>query len=87
MHKTTTIRVSRDTYDTLKSIARQNNEKMQDVLEKAVKDYTKKQFFKDLNISYARLKADGPAWTEGLAEREGWDSTLQDGLEAENGDQ
>ncbi len=86
MDKTTTIRVSQETYDIVKSIARRKNEKIRNVLEEAVKDYTKKQFFKDLNIAYAKLKSNPKAWAEEEAEREEWDATLQDGLEAENGD-
>lgn len=86
MSDTTTIRISRETYDAIKSIARQQNKKMQDVIEQAIKDYNKKKFFEDLNSAYARLQADPQAWAEEEAEREEWDITLQDGLEDENGD-
>jgi hypothetical protein len=40
------------------------------------------QFFEQLNAGYAEWRADPEAWAEHLAEREQWDATLMDGLDA-----
>lgn len=86
MGDSTTIRVSRDVYNTVKDIALQQNENIQDVIESAVKDYKKKKFFDGLNNAYSKLKEDPAAWAEELAEREEWDIVLKDGLENKDGD-
>jgi predicted transcriptional regulator len=81
MSKTTTIRVNNKIYSIIKSLARQENENMQDVLEKAVENYKRKMFFEKLNNAYAKLKADPEAWEQELIERKEWDTVLTDGLE------
>jgi predicted transcriptional regulator len=84
MGDSTTIRVRKEIYDAIKSLARQRNEKIQDVIEQAVKEYKKKKFFEELNAGYAKLKKDSGDWTEEAAERKDWEVTLRDGLEDEN---
>lgn len=81
MSDTTTIRVSRELYNTVKTIARQQNENIQDVIEHAVKDYKKKKFFREMDEAYSRLRADRQAWAEENEEREAWDAALLDGQE------
>ena len=54
---------------------------MQEILDEAIKDYKKKEFFDNLNNGYAKLKADHKTWAEIEKEREAWDITLKDGLE------
>jgi hypothetical protein len=81
MSDTTTIRVRKDIYDAIKSLAQQRNEKIQDVIEKAVKEYKKKKFFEELNMGYASLQAVSQDWAVETAERKEWEVTLRDGLE------
>jgi len=81
MNDTTTIRVKKELYDTVKSLAKEKKMNIQDVVEEAIKDYKEKRFFEDLNAGYARLKADSQAWAEELAERAEWDATVLDGVE------
>ncbi|MCL6613775.1 MAG: ribbon-helix-helix protein, CopG family [Firmicutes bacterium] len=81
MGETTTIRISREVYNTVKAMARQQHGSMQEIIEQAVKDYSKKKFFADLNSAYLRLKADPKAWAEEEKEREAWDGVSGDGLE------
>lgn len=83
MSDTTTIRVKKELYDTVKSIAKEKNRNMQDILEQAIKDYKKREFFDSLNGAYARLRADSKAWAEEEKERAEWDATSSDGLENE----
>ncbi len=51
------------------------------MLERAVENYRRAQFFEELDAAYARLQADPAAWEEELAERAEWDATLADGLD------
>ncbi|HHY06398.1 MAG TPA: hypothetical protein GX532_05410 [Clostridia bacterium] len=78
MNKTTTIRVNRDIYNSIKLLAQKQNENMQDIIEKAINDYKKKKFFDELNTAYAKLMDDPKAWEEEVKEREEWDSILAD---------
>jgi predicted transcriptional regulator len=87
MNDTTTIRISQETYNTVKSIAKQQNQKIQAVVEQAVKDLKKKNFFDNLNSDYAKLKVNSPAWAEEKVERAEWDAVLKDGLENADEDQ
>jgi predicted transcriptional regulator len=75
------VRISKDSYATLKMLAAKADESIARTLERAIHAYYAQQFFKELNASYAALKADPQAWAEELAERELWDATLADGLE------
>jgi len=81
MNDTTTIRINREVYNTVKSLARQRNNNIQGVVEEAVKHYKKKLFFDSLDEAYTRLKSDPDAWAAEEPEREEWDAFLQDGLE------
>jgi predicted transcriptional regulator len=80
MNNTTTIRVSKETYDTIKLLAEQQHENIQDIVEQAVLDYKKKKFFADLNSAYLKLKENPAAWKEELRERKEWDAILNDGV-------
>jgi hypothetical protein len=53
---------------------------MQSLLERAVKEYRRRRFLKDLNASYAELQKDPDAWRAVETERAVWDGTLLDGL-------
>jgi predicted transcriptional regulator len=86
MNDTTTIRISKETYETVKAIAQQQNQKIYAVVEQAVKDLKKKYFFDNLNSDYARLKGNPAAWSEERTERQEWDAVLTDGLENANED-
>lgn len=83
---TTTIRISREIYNVVKTLAQERNENMQDVLEHAITEYKKKKFFEELNEAYFKLKSDEKMWEDELEEREQWDRTLVDGIENDNED-
>lgn len=56
---------------------------MQAVLEEAIQHFQREKLIDEANAAFARLKADPEAWTEELAERALWESTLADGLDKE----
>ncbi len=81
MGDTTTIRVSRRTYELVKDVSEQMNETMQNTIEKAIEEYRKKKFFEEMNAAFFKLKEDPGAWAAERTEREAWDVALGDGLE------
>jgi predicted DNA-binding protein len=77
----TTVRVSEHTHELLHKLAAATGEPLQKVLERAVENYRREQFYAEFNTAYERLRADPVAWEEELAERAEWDATLADGLD------
>ena len=69
------------THELLRTLAAATGEPLQKVLERAVENYRREQFFAELDAAYAKLQADPVAWEEELAERAEWDATLADGLD------
>jgi predicted transcriptional regulator len=78
-----TVRISKTTHATLRSMATESNESMTEILDKAIEAYRRQRFFDELNASFATLRSDPGAWAEEVAERSAWEGTLGDGLEAE----
>jgi predicted transcriptional regulator len=77
----TTVRVSDETHELLRKLAAATGEPMQRVLERAVENYRREQFYAEFNAAFERLRADPVAWEEELAERALLENTLADGLD------
>ena len=77
---TTTVRITTDTADTLRELARSTGRSMQDLLAAAVDAYWRRLLLDETNAAYAALRADPKAWQEELEERRLWDATLMDDL-------
>jgi hypothetical protein len=77
----TTIRVSKTLYNNIKDLSLKFNENMQDIMEKAILQYEKQCFFRELELSYAKLKETKEDWNEELQERNLLDNTLIDILD------
>jgi predicted transcriptional regulator len=75
------VRVTDNTWKTLREIATQAGESMQVILEKAVEDYRRKILLEEANKAYLALKNDSEAWQGEKKERLEWDETLKDNLE------
>jgi predicted transcriptional regulator len=78
---TTTIRVSSETRALLQDLARQAGTSMQQVLEEALVEYRRRQFFETLNAAYADAQLDPAAHAAAAADLADWDATLLDGLD------
>jgi len=78
------VRISDRARQTLREIAQSEEESMQAVLEKAVEEYRRRHFLELVNRAYQQVRDDPEAWAEELAERAQWDSTLKDGLPADD---
>jgi hypothetical protein len=77
------LRVGNGTHQTLKQLAQRTGESMQAVLDKALEEYRRKQFFQELGGAFAAMQSVPSNWESELAEREAWADTLKDNLDDE----
>ena len=77
----TTVRVSAETHELLRKLAAATGEPLQRVLERAVENYRREQFFAEVDAAYEQLQADPVAWKDYLAEQAELEGTLADGLD------
>ena len=75
------LRIGDETHQTLRELARIEGKSMQVVLDKALAEYRKKQFFDSLGTAFGALKTDRKVWAEEQQEREAWATTLSDNAE------
>ena len=75
------LRIGDDTHKLLRELARREGVSMQVVLNKALADYRKRQFFDSLDTAFGALKNNPKAWAEEQQEREAWTNTLSDNVE------
>jgi predicted transcriptional regulator len=78
----TTVRISDKAHATLKRLAEKTGTSLQEVMEQALEKFRREYFWKEANSAFAHLREDPQAWQAELAERNQWDQTLLDGLEA-----
>ncbi len=76
-----TVRVSDRTQDVLRRLASEAGESMQDVADRAVEAYRRRQMIERTNAVYATMRLSPQGWDEEFSERAEWDTTLADGLE------
>jgi len=79
--ESSTIRVSRSTHALLRELAAKAGATMADVVDRAVRDYQRRQFWADYHAAYAAIQADPAAAADLRREIEAWDSAVADGLE------
>ena len=79
--RTTTIRITEDTHQTLRNLAKATRLPIHQVVAKALEQYEERRFWDEVDEAYARIWADPKAAAEERAERALWETTLADGLE------
>ena len=79
--QSTTVRLNLKSRAILQEIAEEEREPLSTILQKALDDYRRRVFLRKVGEAYATLKSDPSAWKKELAERESWDSTVEDGLD------
>jgi len=77
----TTVRISKRTWKTLRQTAEQTGMTMQEILEKSVEEYRRKQLLEETNKAFMALKQNTKQWKEELEERDIWDRALADNQE------
>ena len=75
------LRVQEDVYNEIKELSEQDGLPMAHVIAKAVEEYKRARFFDELDVAFARVKADPIAWAEEKQERALSENTLMDGLQ------
>jgi hypothetical protein len=78
-----TVRVAASTQRTLRDLAQEMDEPIQEVVARAVEAYRRQRVLELTNSAFAALRADPERWREELEERELWDHTLGDIAEDE----
>ena len=77
----TTVRIEEDDYEMLRCVADEREQPIKRVLHELIEAYRRHRLVAATNADYARLRSDPDAWAAELAEREGWDAAVRDGLE------
>lgn len=77
------VRISPNSWKTLKEMADCMGETMQAVLDRAIEAYRRQWLLEKTNEAYATLRNDRDKWEEEIAERKEWDAVLGDGLEGD----
>ena len=77
------LRITDQTHEVLRELARLEGVSMQGVLDKALAEYQKKRFFDSLGAAFDALKNNPKAWIEERRERQAWENTLSDDIEAD----
>lgn len=78
-----TIGISEATHETLQKLAESSNESIQTILDRAIENYRRYVFLVQANQAFTAMKQNDALWQEEIAERQAWDCTVVDGIEAE----
>jgi predicted transcriptional regulator len=76
----TTIRIPTAMHEELRGFAEEEHSTLTGVLVEALELYRRERFVARVNAGYSLLREETAAWKDHLAEREAWDSTLEDGV-------
>lgn len=79
MAETKSIKVSTYTYEIIKNIAMDEKVSMQSILDKLLKEYQTREFFREVNSAYESMTPKD--WQEEMEERKLLDNALTDDLE------
>lgn len=77
---TVTVRIHRETRDSLREIASRAGRTMPEILDQAVEQLRRHQFLEGLSEDFAALREDSDSWQQELDERAAWDATVGDDL-------
>ena len=78
---TTTVRINRQTYNDIKTLANKEKKKIHQIIDLAIQHHKKIQYFQELNQSYSLLRDDQEDWNEEQNERTTWEVSLSDGID------
>ena len=79
--QTSNVRISPRTHALLRQLAKEADESMQAILDRAIERYRRETFLRAANADYAALKRNPKAWKDEMRERKIWEQTLADGLD------
>jgi hypothetical protein len=71
---TTTVRVRRPDSERLQSLAKSHHTTVVEVVHRAIDALERREFLRELNEDYRRLREDPELWRTYIAEHEEWDA-------------
>lgn len=77
----TTVRVTKKTWEALRETAGRTGMTMQEILEKSIEEYRRKRFLEETNNAFQLLKESPAQWEEEINERRLWDQSFADAPE------
>jgi len=75
------VRIGKEHHQILRQLAKRMGESMQTVVEKAIDELKREQFFEEFNAAYGTLKSSPGVWQKEIAERRSLEGSLQDDLD------
>lgn len=78
-----TIDISEATHETLQKLAESSGESIQTILDRAIENYRRYIFLVQANQAFTAMKQNDALWQEEITERQAWNCTVADGIEAE----
>lgn len=78
--RTPNVRLSPRAHQILQRLAKEADESMQAILDKAIESYRREEFLRSANRDFAVLRGNAQGWKEELRERELWEQTSSDGI-------
>lgn len=84
MSQTNVVRLNQTSNRRLAELSKKSGKSKQAIVEKALEEYHKKQFFESLDKSFAALQENEENWRDELDERRELESSLSDGLNSNN---
>ena len=77
---TLSIQISTHTRDMLDQLSKDSGKAESEILEDALQLYSDREFWKNTDAAYWRLRQDNAQWNDELDERKLWEMTLADGV-------
>jgi alpha-ketoglutarate-dependent taurine dioxygenase len=78
-----TVRISEASHRSLTDLSRKEGKPMQAVLDEAIEEYRRKNFWRETSAAFESLRQNQRAWKQEQQERTRWDHALLDGVEQE----
>ncbi|MEI6330127.1 MAG: hypothetical protein WCP16_12900 [Pseudanabaena sp. ELA645] len=76
------ITINKNTHEVLLRLSKQSGDNLQTLLDKAVEQYRRQLFLFQANQAFVALRKNELLWQDELNERQEWDRTLTDEIDA-----
>ena len=76
------ITINKNTHEVLLRLSKQSGDNLQTLLDKAVEQYRRQFFLLQANQAFVALRKNELLWQDELNERQEWDRTLTDEIDA-----
>jgi hypothetical protein len=77
-----TMRILDKDHQLVQTLAERTGKQQQEIIHEALDIYQRESLLEDINAGFARLRANKTEWEAETQERQLWEQTLSDGLDA-----